>query len=291
MHADEAAYYAEPGVMTALAGDPEMMERLPADPLRRGMLVQGLIVHEFWAGLYGVEIPAPRAAELEIRAASAMLERIVGLDPRPLTQARPPERRIVGNCRHFSVLSCALLRRAGIPARARCGFATYFEPGRYIDHWVLEYRDPALDRWRRVDTQLDEAQQQALALDFDPTDVPAGKFLPAGEAWQLCRSGQVDPERFGILEFWGSWFVRNNVVRDLAALNKIELLPWDGWGLMDSVAELDEETTNRIVDEAAHATTAGDWQQTRQLYTANNQLRVPDHVTSYRAGAVVAVPT
>ena len=46
--------------------------------------------------------------------------------PRPMrARAGPksdPERRFVGNCRHFTVLLCAFLRARGVPARARCGF-------------------------------------------------------------------------------------------------------------------------------------------------------------------------
>ena len=31
---------------------------------------------------------------------------------------------------------------------------------------------------------------------------------------------------------YGYWFIAGNLVRDLAALNKVELLPWDDWGAM-----------------------------------------------------------
>ena len=47
----------------------------------------------------------------------------------------------------------------------------------------------------------------------------------------MCRSCQADPDKFGIFDMHGLWFIRGNLVRDLLALNKIELLPWDGWGL------------------------------------------------------------
>jgi hypothetical protein len=47
----------------------------------------------------------------------------------------------------------------------------------------------------------------------------------------MCRDGKVDPEKFGILGISGRWFVRGNVVRDLLALNKLEVSPWDTWRL------------------------------------------------------------
>ena len=290
MRQDELAYYSTAGPMTTLDPDSDAFQQLPADPLALGPVVQGLILHEFWADRYGVEIPPARANEVETRAASAMVDLIQRLDPAPLSVARPPDRRMLGNCRHFSTLSCALLRRSRVAARARCGFATYFEPDRYIDHWVVEQWEPAQARWRRVDNQLDLLQRQALELDFDPTDVPADRFLDGAAAWQLCRSGDADPERFGILDFWGTWFVRNNVVRDLAALNKMELLPWDGWGLMNVDQEHGGGPATGLIDEVADAIAADDWLESRRLYEENDLLRVPEEVLSYRAGATVPLP-
>jgi transglutaminase superfamily protein len=290
MHDDERAYYAKPGPMTTLELSPPAAEGLPADPLGLCGVARGAIVHEFLAAsLYGVEIPPARLDELETRPASAIVDTIQRLDRRPLVEARPAERRMIGNCRQFSTLTCALLRHAGIPARARCGFGTYFEDGKYIDHWVVEYWDAARDGWRRVDSQLDQAQLEMLAIDFDTTDVPPDKFLPGGDAWQLCRDGRADPERFGILDFWGSWFVRGNVVRDLAALNKVELLPWDGWGLMTRADELGEDVADGLTDEVAATTVAGEWSDVRRLYEGNDLLRVPATVLSYRADAMVTL--
>jgi hypothetical protein len=280
-------YYAEPGPMTTLDGSTEFLAGLPDDPLAICRTVPGVIVHEQWAGMYGVTVTAERLSEPETRAASDMTALIQRLDPRPLVETRPQESRMIGNCRHFSTLSCALLRHAGRPARARCGFATYFEPDRYVDHWVVEYWDGV--RWVRVDAQLDTAQQEVLKLDFDPSDVPAGRFLTGAEAWQLCRSGQADPERFGIFEFWGAWFVRGNVVRDLASLNKMELLPWDGWGLMERAGDLGEDAANAITDDVAAITLAGGLTGWRDRYESDALLRVPETVMSYRTGAQVVL--
>jgi Transglutaminase-like superfamily len=287
---DELAFFAEPGPMTSLPLSPAAAEGLPDDPLGLCGVARGVIVHEFLASsLYGVEIAPARADEVETRPAAAIVEGIQHLDQRPLVEARPPERRMFGNCRQFSTLSCALLRRAGIPARARSGFGTYFEADKYIDHWVVEYWDTAREGWRRVDSQLDHAQHELLSIDFDATDVPADRFLTGGEAWQLCRAGRADPERFGILEFWGAWFVRNNAIRDLAALNKMELLPWDGWGVMNRVGEVGEDAADRLTDEVADNTVADNWRGVRRLYEENDLLRVPDTVFSHRAAQTVTL--
>jgi hypothetical protein len=68
----------------------------------------------------------------------------------------------------------AVLRSHGTPARARCGFGTYFEPGKTIDHWIVEYRDR--DRWVPSDLQIDSVQASLLRPDFDVLDQPPGKF-------------------------------------------------------------------------------------------------------------------
>jgi hypothetical protein len=39
--------------------------------------------------------------------------------------------------------------------------------------------------------------------------------LPVMQA--LCRSGQPDPDTFGIFDMHGLWFVRGNFVRDVAS--------------------------------------------------------------------------
>jgi hypothetical protein len=64
--------------------------------------------------------------------------------------------------------------------------------------------------------------------------VPREQFVVAGEAWIRCRDGSLDPSRCG-LEGEGQsgwWWVAGNLVRDVAALSKMELLPWDMWGGM-----------------------------------------------------------
>ena len=275
-------YYAAPGPMTYLAGFPaDIFDGLPTDPVGLCRTVQGLIVHEMWAHAYGFDVPESRLTDLQTRSAVEMTDTIRRLDGGPLSAARPVERRMVGNCRHFSTLSAALLRHAGIPARARCGFGMYFEPGKYVDHWVTEYWHAGERRWVRIDSQLDEVQRAAITPEFDSEDLPPGPFVPAGEAWQQCRTGLADPNTFGIFEFWGLWFVQANVVRELAALNKMELLPWDVWGLM-TVQEEPDAAVSSLTDTVADVVSGVDIDAVRRVYEDNEGLRVPDKVFDAR---------
>jgi hypothetical protein len=240
--------------------------------------VQGVFIHVHWAERYGVRLSEERKGEVNLRAVARQLERIRALDDRPLTVARPAEKRLVGNCRDYSVFLCAILRHQRVPARARCGFGTYFTPGRYEDHWVCEYWDIHQKRWIRVDSQLDAIQRRALKIRFDPLDVPADDFLTGGRAWRLCRGGQADPDHFGIFDMHGLWFVLGDMIRDLLALNKVEILPWDEWGHMlgPGVACPKEELL--FLDRIAGLTEAGDeaWEEVRAVYEGDPLLRVPE---------------
>ena len=95
-----------------------------------------------------------------------MLDRLLAQDGQPLGVARPVDDRLVGVCRHFTVLLVAMLRAQGVPARARCGFGAYFTPGRFEDHWVCEYWHSAEGRWILVDAQIDASATGEAATRF-----------------------------------------------------------------------------------------------------------------------------
>ena len=201
--------------------------------------------------------------------------------PGPLVERREPDRRFAGNCRHFSVLTVALLRRAGVPSRARCGFAGYFEAGKWVDHWVVEYWDGG--RWVTLDSQIDDLQRRLTGLADDPADLPAGRFLPAGDAWLRCQAGEENGDRFGILDMWGQWFIKANIGRDLAALNKVEMLPWDGWGRLMGEGASDRD--DAYVDEIASLTISGEHAAIRSRYQSDDDLQVPTRVVSFFTAA------
>src|SRR5262249_231926 len=117
-------FYAHPGPMTSVS--PHDVSSLPTDAAKLSRIIQGLVIHEYMAPAYGVTVSPDRSVESHLRHAEELLDRIFALDPSPLTVARPPERRLVGVCHHFSLLFVALMRAHGIPARYRQGFGTYF---------------------------------------------------------------------------------------------------------------------------------------------------------------------
>lgn len=280
---DPLAYYATPGPMTDPGEHANWLEELPADLPALCRVVQGSLLHIFWAERYGVTLSEARRQEVQYRSVREMLAHMRAVDDRPFTIPRPLEKRQVGNCRDFATMLCALLRHQGVPARARCGFATYFERGKYVDHWICEYWRADAARWVRVDAQLDELERSSLGLWFDPYDMLPETFLTGGKAWQSCRAGVTDPERFGIMDMWGLWFIRGNLLRDLAALNKVELLPWDCWGLIDKGEDAIDAADMALLDQVAGLTQESNaaFAQVRDVYEGDARLRVPPVIRSY----------
>ena len=271
------AYYARPGIMTDPKEYAGQLDGMPTEIPALCEVVQGLLLHIFWAERYGLELTEERKQEVNIRTVQGKLAQILALSDQPLTTARSLEQRLVGNCRDFSVLLCAILRHQGVPARARCGFGAYFSPGRFEDHWVCEYWHADEGRWVLVDAQLDAFQRQTLDIQFDPLDVPRDQFLVGGKAWQMCRAGQANPDHFGIFDMHGMWFIRGDLVRDFLALNKVEILPWDGWGeLITDEPSLSAEETAWF-DRLAALTLAGNeaFSEIRSLYENDVRLHMP----------------
>lgn len=270
----------DPGKHTAL------LDGLPSDVPELVSIVQGLILHIHWAEKYGVFPSDQRKQETNLRAVSRQLEQIKKLDTATLNVSRPLEKRLLGTCRDFSVLLCALLRHQGLSARPRCGFGTYFLSGQYEDHWICEYWETDEQRWVTVDAQLDEFQCQTLGIDFDPLDMPAGLFLTGGNAWQMCRTENADSDKFGIFDMHGLWFVRGNLVRDVASLNKMELLPWDCWALSTGDDEDLSDDDFALLDQVAPLTLPDNFSFSDlcSIYKTNKGLIVPPVISSFIGG-------
>jgi hypothetical protein len=275
-------YFTKQGIISDPGGYATLFDGLPRDLAELVQAVQGSTLHIFWAERYGLKLSPEREAEVQLRTMPRRLGRMLEIDLRPLSQPRPLEKKLVGNCRDFTLLLISLLRHQGVPARARCGFGAYFLPGHFEDHWVAEVWDAEEQRWRLVDAQLDAIQCEALKISFDPLDVPREQFITGGKAWQMCRSGQADPQSFGIFDMHGLGFVRGDFVRDVAALNKAELLPWDCWGIIEK-ERLDDPDDLAMLDGLAELT-AGEvpeFERVQARYNSDARLRMDGTVTSY----------
>ncbi|GII86521.1 hypothetical protein Ssi03_45110 [Sphaerisporangium siamense] len=280
---DTSTFHAMPGVMTSIGHHKPLLDAMsPRDMTGLAAVGHGLLVHEHIAPLYGVELSDEDRAPVHIRPVELLLDEIVARDDRPLAIARPPAMRVAGNCRHFAVLMVAMLRARGVPARARCGFASYFVDGAFEDHWVCEYWNAGRRQWVLVDPQIDDLQLGMFPIDFDVADVPRDRFLTAGDAWLQCRAGALDPARFGLsaINETGDWWIAGNLMRDTAALLSVELLPWDVWGAMPEPHTPIKDELLSLFDHLATLTRTPDstFTDLRALYHDDARLSVPPTV-------------
>ena len=272
-------FYASHGVMTDPRDLAPHLAQLPEGLPELCRVVQGLLIHPLQTELYGVTLTPTQRKEVNIRPAAEMLRLALKLDPRPLTEQRPPNERVVGNCRDHALLLCAFLRQQGRPARTRCGYARYLSADLVMDHWITEVWIPQADRWLQVDPQIDNLQAQAHKLTFNPADLPPDQFLSAAEAWVACRAGKAKSGTFGFNRKLRGWnFMRNKLLLDLAALNKIELLASDGWWDLSSKKE--EEISpeeHLLLDHLAQVINESDSQhaELRSAYESNALLSGP----------------
>jgi hypothetical protein len=273
-------FYTRPSVMTSPGRHAALLTELPNEVGDLVRIIQHLVVYDVVAPeFYGFTVPEPRQNEIHIRSLEKMLDRIVALDGRPLSAARPIDKRLVGRCHHFVQLMVGILRGKGIPARARCGFGSYFNPPEFEDHWVCERWNATKARWTLVDVQFDDVWRTKLKIDHDILDVPRDRFLVAGDAWGQCRSGQADPAKFGIefVNLRGLWYIAGNLVRDVASLNKVEMLPWDVWGAQPRPDETLNDDQRAFFDRLASLTREPDtsFDELRKLFEGDERLRVP----------------
>jgi hypothetical protein len=248
-----------------------LFDPLPADPEGIGAVIRNLAVHYRASG---IDFRPDRLREIDSRWVDRMLDADRRRFTTPLAEPRPPEKRIVGCCRDFTLLTVAALRHKGVPARSRVGFADYFDPTFHLDHVITEYWDGA--RWVATDTQF----------GLPDVRLSVGGLRPAAQVWLAYRRDEVDVSTFGVgpelpAELRGAAFVRNYVIYEAAHRLGDELLLWDVWG--DVSLELGHDLA--LIDELAdllQSADAGDAAAERKLadrYADDPRLHPGDRIT------------
>lgn len=285
-------YYATPGPFTSL----DEADAVAADVRTAVEIVRGLLVYDVVAEpWYGAPLSAEQADAIHERDTSALLGLVRRLDSSDLAQPRPPQRRVGARCHIYSRLTVALLRASGVPARARCGFGTYFRPGWLEDHWVAEYWNPDSRGWQMIDAQLDETWQRMINFSGDAFALTASEFVTAGHAWQAWRRGELDADRCGLsaINEHGAFWIAGNLRLDFASLNKVEMLPWDVWGAGWKPGESPDQETLGLFDTVAELTVSPDdrFDDVRERYATDSSLRMTGTVFNVLRGTVESVAT
>jgi hypothetical protein len=276
-------FYRQPGIMSSAGKYAGTLKNLPDSVDDLVNIIQGLMIYDAVAlDFYGHVIPESRKDEIHIRPVEKMLDRIFALDGHSLSTRRSIEKRLVSRCNHFVLLLVAILRIKGVPARARSGFGVYFNPGYFEDHWVCEYWNAEQECWMLVDPQFDKIWKEKLHIQHNILNVPRDQFLIAAKAWEYCRKGEKDPSKFGIYftRMYGLWFIAGSLIRDIASLNKMEMLPWDIWGAQPTADQQLNDGQLTFFDQLAVIGKDPDktFDELRKLYQNDDQLLVPDKV-------------
>ncbi|WP_137132282.1 transglutaminase-like domain-containing protein [Rhizobium sp. FY34] len=225
-----------------------------------------------------------QAADLELRSVAEILSVAAKRD---LFEGCSTQFKIGGVCRDFALLAVSGFRERGIPARLRVGFADYLVPGHWEDHWLCEWHDGM--RWNRLDVEFTAID----GVSFDSLDVPPERFLTASEAWFWIKDKPEIAAQFGVssLDLAGEWFAAGSLFREIAALRRLELKPWDYWGLSEHLSRVSTEWSQQawtMLDQLAsrlkNANLNGDGEP-----DALADWPLPNRIVSFPQGEAVAV--
>ena len=283
-------FYATPGRFTTLADG----EFASGDVREVVDVVQGVLIYDLAAQpFYGVELTPTQADAIHERDTARLLEVVRAVDARPLREPRPAAGRVGARCHALTRLTVAFLRAAGVPARSRCGFGAYFRPGWLEDHWVAEYWNARKAKWCMVDAQLDAVWRDKIGFQGDPVAITPTEFVTAGHAWQAWRRGELDADHCGLsaIDEHGAHWIAGNLRLDLAALNKVEMLPWDVWGAGWEPGGQPTSAHLQLFDAVAALTVDPDgrFRELRQCYETNDSLRMNGTVFNVLRGSAELV--
>ncbi len=273
---DTRDFYRAQGVLSDPGSQVQLYEGLPRGAPALARVVQGLLVPPYsrLLEMHGVKEGEIDNARFGVRRAEDLLKRIQKRHPGPLAVPREPKDRIGAICRNFTFLQVSMLRHQGVPSRSRVGFAGYLDAEGEVwwDHRITEYWDQGKGRWILCDPWVDDLRKEKDRLTLDTMDLRStGRYVVAGEAWRLARSGVRDPSSFGDSPTdRGMSPIRYALLQDLAYLNKVELVGNDDWGELLTKAEAQVSDEDRaFLDHVAEATRDPDrnFHEVRRLYS------------------------
>ncbi|CZT34855.1 transglutaminase domain-containing protein [Rhizobium sp. 9140] len=277
-------FYVAQSIYSAPGSCSETLTRVDADPKVVAQWVSSFMQHPRGPESKERGFASEQVDDLELRSVADILSLAM---KRGLFSGKPSNNKIGGVCRDFAILAVSRFREAGIPARLRVGFADYLVPGHWEDHWLCEWWDGG--QWKRLDVEFAALD----VVDFDPLNVPCERFLTASDAWFLIKDQPEISLRFGVssLDLRGEWFLAGSLLREIAALRRLELKPWDYWGISQNLSRLSSEwsresreTLNQLASRLKNAELEGVGAPTDLA-----DLPLPKCVTSFPKGEAVFV--
>lgn len=236
-------------------------------------LIRSQFIHPYGElNKYRELIPKERWNEIfKYPSVQSILEGLVSYDPSGLTKERKPEDRLVLGCQQNAILLASILKYRGIPARVRCGHATYLMPGFHISHTVCEVWNEDDKRWMLVDPSMD-------MVDFS-----RDKFDFSNDLWLKMQNGEIDPELYGIpRRYTGLVSILGKVCTDLASILGTEY-PINQYApileyAMDSEKQLSAEHTELLnkISELMKSIDANSFSELEEIYNNTPQFQITE---------------
>lgn len=204
-------FYKKTSPYTELGLYADFAKKLPNDIDELCSLQRNQIIHPFDLSdeemrkdsnsIYGDMTKIPRTSlcyENDLYpTAQSMLAELLRRDKK-YSVNRKIEDKIHVCCREQAILLASILKSKGIPARVRSGFAKYVNTsGKQAgDHWITEYFDIKLERWRLVDADMyfHKDTLKEYDIDFNLLDIPRERFIFGAEAYLGLRDNKFKPE-------------------------------------------------------------------------------------------------
>lgn len=279
------SFYASQGTYSDPGRYLGMLKRVGDGPVEIARWINSFMQHPRGPEAKEREFLPEQVRDLELRSVEQHLSTA---SERNLIDNRHGQPKVGGLCRDFALIAVSKFRSSDVPARLRVGFADYLVPGYWEDHWLCEWHDG--QKWRRLDVEFAPVE----GIYFDAFDVPSERFITASEAWSRTRNEPQAASQFGVssLDLAGAWFIAGSVFREIAALRKLELKPWDYWGLGKDLLDAPSEwqpQSRRKLDQLASLLEKADLESTYEPGEIA-LFELPDSVISFPFGKAVQVP-
>ena len=250
---DTLTYFASQSALTDLGKYGEQYAAVPADVTAICGVVQGLFLKQ--EERYKYPIVNERLLGTHARQASAVLDWVMKLKKGGnVVDVREIPDRFLASSSDYANLFVAICREKGIAARKRVGFCN----GTSCDY--AEYWDGSA--WKQI----------------DPSGLIEGEIVPAAKAWTACRAGEqcaCQYEADAQHKHTGWEALRTNLILDLAAMNKVELLNWDRYGWLLRPFEDFSDKALATMDKAAAALVNEDMDAILAIYENEEGLQAP----------------
>ena len=250
---DTLTYFASQSALTDLGKYGEQYAAVPADVNAICGVIQGLFLKQ--EERYKYPIVNERLLGTHARKVSAVLDWVMKFKKGGnVVDAREIPDKFLASSSDYANLFVAICREKGIAARKRVGFCN----GTSCDY--AEYWDGSA--WKQI----------------DPSGEIEGEIVPAAKAWAACRASEMCACQFvadAQTKQIGWEALRTNLILDLAAVNKVELLNWDRYGWLLRPFEDFSDKALATMDKAAAALVSDDMDAIQAIYEAEEGLQAP----------------